>query len=152
MTRRPRTRVAVVLIEGDKILLVQHRKGDQRYWLLPGGGLDFGESIHACARREIAEETGLQIDVVQFLYLSESIAPDASRHILNIYVLGRVLGGTINVPENDIIGEVTWIDMSRLPEITLYPAIAPELLTSHQTNFNHEMRYIESEWVDAHTT
>ena len=41
---RPRVRVAGILIEDDKILLIEHLKKDKRYWLVPGGGVDWGES------------------------------------------------------------------------------------------------------------
>ena len=40
---RPRVRVAGVLIENGKILLIQHHKEDKKYWLVPGGGVDWGE-------------------------------------------------------------------------------------------------------------
>ena len=40
---RPRIRVAGILIENDKILLIQHYKNNKKYWLIPGGGNDWGE-------------------------------------------------------------------------------------------------------------
>ncbi|MDB5096497.1 MAG: hydrolase [Cyanobacteria bacterium RYN_339] len=146
-TDLPRTRVAVVLVEGDRVLLVRHTKKDKSYWLLPGGGLDYGEGIAECARREIREETGLEIQVERFLYLSEAIAPDRSRHILNITVLGRLAGGELTTPDEEVLDAVQWFPIVELPTLTLYPAIQPHLLASHAAGFVHEMRYLGSIWT-----
>ena len=143
----PRTRVAVVLVEGNRVLLVRHTKKDKSYWLLPGGGLDYGEGLEACARREIREETGFDIEVERFLYLSEAIAPDKSRHILNITVLGRLAGGTLTTPNEEVLDQVRWFEFAELPGLTLYPAIQEQLLASHALGFQHDMRYLGSIWT-----
>ena len=145
----PRVRVGVVLIdEQDNILLVRHRKGEKTYWLLPGGGLDFGESLFECARRELQEETGLEVEADRMLYVSEAISPDGARHILNLYVMGRVLGGEIGPPPaGDVIDEIAWRPIAELPSLTLYPAIAEHILASHAEGFAHEVRYLGSRWT-----
>lgn len=147
-TRLPRTRVAVVVVEGDRLLLVRHQKGDRTYWLLPGGGLDYGEEIAECAKREIQEETGLDIAVDKFLYLSEGIAPNKSRHILHLTVLGHLVGGTLQKADEGILAEVAWVPFSQLKAITLFPAIQDTLLASFEAGFQHEMRYLGSIWDD----
>lgn len=76
--KRPRVRAAVAVLHKGQILLVQHSKADRSYWLLPGGGLDWGESLHQAARREVAEETGIQVSVGELLLASETLAPDGS--------------------------------------------------------------------------
>ena len=43
-TIRPRVRVAGILIENDEILLIEHTKNDKKYWLVPGGGVVWGDS------------------------------------------------------------------------------------------------------------
>lgn len=143
----PRTRVAVVLVEGDRLLLVRHRKGEKTYWLLPGGGLDYGEGIFECAARELAEETGLQIEARKLLYLSEAIAPDKSRHILNLTVLGRLLGGELQKADEEILDAVSWIPFDELQSLTLYPAIQDQLLASYREGFAHDMRYLGRIWT-----
>jgi ADP-ribose pyrophosphatase YjhB (NUDIX family) len=143
----PRTRVAVVLVDGDRLLLVRHRKGEKTYWLLPGGGLDYGEGIFECAARELREETGLEIEAEKLLYLSEAIAPDKSRHILNLTVLGRLTGGELAKADEEILDEVAWVPFADLAGLTLYPAIQPQLLASYQEGFAHDMRYLGSMWT-----
>ena len=59
----PRIGVAVIVVREGRVLLGQrlgaHGEGT---WALPGGHLEFGETIEGCAARELAEETGLQAD------------------------------------------------------------------------------------------
>lgn len=147
-TELPRTRVAVVLVDGDKLLLVRHVKGDRTYWLLPGGGLDYGETIAECAARELNEETGLDIRVERHLYLSEAIAPDKRRHILNVFVQGSLVGGTLTQPDEAVIAEVAWVPFAEIRGLTMYPAIADTLLASYEAGFQHDMRYLGSMWQD----
>ena len=84
-TLRPRVRVAGILIENNKILLIEHLKKNKKYWLVPGGGVDWGESTAEALIREYKEETNLDITVEKFLFLSETIAPDKKKHVINLY-------------------------------------------------------------------
>jgi len=64
-------RVAGILIEDDRILLIEHTKNNRKYWLVPGGGVDWGESAAEALIREFKEETSLDIEVEKFLFISE---------------------------------------------------------------------------------
>lgn len=145
---QPRVRVGVVIPQDDQILLVRHRKGDRTYWMLPGGGLDYGETFARCAEREVHEETGLTISAERVLYLSEAICPRGTRHILNVFMLARLQGGSLLAPVGDVIEEVAFQPVDALQSLTLYPAIAPEIVASHQAGYAGEMRYLGSLWVD----
>jgi len=50
---KPRIRVAGITIQGDEILLIEHTKKDKKYWLVPGGGVDWGESKSTNTDRDI---------------------------------------------------------------------------------------------------
>lgn len=145
---QPRIRVGVVIPREDEILLVRHRKGEKTYWMLPGGGLDYGETFATCAEREVEEETGLRIKTERMLYISEAICPRGSRHILNVFMLARLEGGTLTIPEGDVIEEVAFHPVSGLEELTLYPAIASEIVAAHRNAFASEIRYLGSLWTD----
>lgn len=85
--QRPTVRVGVLLITGSRLLLVQQARGDEKYWLLPGGGLAMGETLADCARRELREELQLDIEPGHPLALVESVSPDQAaypKHVLHV--------------------------------------------------------------------
>lgn len=88
-----RVRVAS-LIRNTKgeILLIQQSKGTNRpaYWLLPGGGVEFGESAEEALKRELKEELGLDSVNMDFIALNESIDPKGLRHLIQLIFLVKV--------------------------------------------------------------
>jgi ADP-ribose pyrophosphatase YjhB (NUDIX family) len=85
----PRIRVSVILRWQGRILLCRQEKPDKEYWLLPGGGVDAGETLIEALRRELREELGVEADV-QFegpVALVDSIAPKtafAKKHVVHV--------------------------------------------------------------------
>src|ERR1700751_5063825 len=81
---RPATAVALFNSAGELLLL--HRR-DNHKWTMPGGTLDFGESLTQCAIREVHEETGLRIRITGL------IGTYTDPHILIAYSDGEVPAG-----------------------------------------------------------
>lgn len=92
--------VGALIIQNGRILLVE-RGGEplKGYWSLPGGAVETGERLEAALRREIREETGLEVDVLCMLEIFERIMPDeagqAEYHYVLIDYLCRPAGGTV---------------------------------------------------------
>lgn len=131
MTCKPdqiRIRVGVVVVQDGALLLVEHRKGDRRYWVYPGGGLDYGETIAACGERELREETGLDVEIGPLLFVSESIPPDGHRHVVNLFVAARVVGGTLALGQEENLCSVRFVPLEELATLEIYPPVLPEVL------------------------
>lgn len=126
--KKIRIRVAVVLIKGNKILLVQHQKKGRKYWLLPGGGLEYGETIEECAKRELREEANLHITVGDLILVSESIPPDDHRHVVNLYYRGEIVSGTLKQGDDPVINDIRFIPLSELIGLDFFPNVKKELL------------------------
>ena len=100
--QKPRLGSAAVVRKDDRILL--GKRGKQPgygKWVLPGGGVDFLESYRDAAKREIWEETGLEVVVGDFIGVYEIIeAPDNHRVI--IYSWADYKGGEVR-PSDDLL-------------------------------------------------
>jgi 8-oxo-dGTP diphosphatase len=89
----PRIRVSAILRRDDRILLCRHEKGDKGYWLLPGGGVNSGESLVDALHRELLEEVGIkeELPVEGPVAIVDSIAPQrsfAAKHVVHIIFAG----------------------------------------------------------------
>ena len=128
---RPRIRVAGILIEDDKILLIQHQKNDKKYWLIPGGGNDWGESTKEAVIREYKEETNLDIKVDKFLFFSETISPDKSRHVLNLfYSVHRENRDdkVMRLGHEAVLADLKFFGKDEIKKLTIYPNIKDNLI------------------------
>jgi 8-oxo-dGTP diphosphatase len=96
MPTEPRIRVSAILRWRGRVLLCRHEKPGKEYWLLPGGGVNSGESLVDALHRELAEEIGIaeDIPVEGPVAIVDSIAPRsfAAKHVVHIIFAGD-LGG-----------------------------------------------------------
>jgi 8-oxo-dGTP diphosphatase len=93
----PRIRVSALLRWQERVLLCRHEKGPKTYWLLPGGGVNSGESLVDALHRELAEEVGIadKLPVEGPVAIVDSISPQrsfAAKHVVHIIFAGD-LGG-----------------------------------------------------------
>lgn len=87
--------VGVIVLREGKVLLGRrlgaHGAGS---WAGPGGKLEFGESVEACARRELLEETGLELGPVSAGPWSNDVFPDLGQQHVTLFVVARATRGT----------------------------------------------------------
>jgi ADP-ribose pyrophosphatase YjhB (NUDIX family) len=115
---RPLVGVGVVVIDDDRILLVQ-RAGDpgRGLWAVPGGKVRFGESLRDAARREVEEETGLDVDIGDVVWVGEVV--EGEYHIVLVDFAGSVRSG--DLAAGDDADDVRWVS---LDEAADYPLTA----------------------------
>lgn len=126
-----RIRAAALITRGDSILLVQHvhPNTDERWWVPPGGGVEPQDgSIFDCARREVFEETGLQVDLTGIVYVREFLDHKSQSSNLELFLGSRGFSGELTTghaqgsgPDEHYIGDVRWVPRSELRAMTVYP-------------------------------
>jgi 8-oxo-dGTP diphosphatase len=125
----PRIRVSVILRREGRILLVRQEKPGREYWLLPGGGVNAGESLVDALRREVAEEVGLSEDFPFEgpVAIADSIAPPGApaKHVVHIIFAGDLQRHSLeNVAASDsAVRNQRLFEVEELTEVTLHPPI-----------------------------
>jgi ADP-ribose pyrophosphatase YjhB (NUDIX family) len=105
----PRVRVSAILRWRGRLLLLRHEKGGEEVWLLPGGGVQGGESLLRALQRELQEETGLfpagaELPLEGPVALVDSISPDDAprrKHVLHVIFAADVTGSLEEVSSQD---------------------------------------------------
>jgi 8-oxo-dGTP diphosphatase len=128
-----RIRVAALITERDKILLVQHVHPvtGEEWWVPPGGGVEHRDgSIFECARREVFEESGLQVELGSIVYIREFFDKENQSRNLEIFVECRAYSGTLTLehvqgsgPDEHYIRDVRWWRKDELAGIAVYPEV-----------------------------
>lgn len=132
----------------DSIVLVRQRRSAAPYYLLPGGGVDSGETLADALVREVAEETGLQCRPVRPLFINDTISPTGDRHLVNITFLTEVRDGSIlNRPSDRSIEAVEVIPVARITELDLRPAIASQIQDAFAHDFTASAVYLGPIWT-----
>jgi 8-oxo-dGTP diphosphatase len=113
----PRIGVAVIVQRDDRVLLGLRRSsthGDG-VWQFPGGHLEYGETVEACAVRETLEETGLSVRVVARGPWTNDVFADSARHYVTLFMLATVEAGEAEVREPNKCAEWRWFRWDALP-------------------------------------
>jgi len=120
--------VGALIFEDGKILLVERGKEPLKgYWSIPGGIVETGERLEEAIRREVAEETGLEVEPYAMFEIFERIIPDAAggpdaagrpeyHYVLIDYLCRRVSGEPAAASD---VSRVEWVAEENLSRFRL---------------------------------
>lgn len=130
-SKHPRVGVACVVQHEGKVLLGK-RKGAHAvgFWGFPGGHLEFGESVEACAKRELLEETGLISLAHRQGPWVENVMEEGQKHYITIFVFIDQFSGKPRLIEPDKCEGWEWFAWDNLPEPLFSPI--PSLMTKER--------------------
>jgi ADP-ribose pyrophosphatase YjhB (NUDIX family) len=149
--------VLVYARRDDEVLLMhRHKEPNRGLWVAPGGKLEPGESPHDAARRELAEETGLALDVsdleLRGVCTETSPRPDW-QWFLFIFVTQKVAGPAQSTHRE---GKLAWVSLTEyFTTLDIPPAdaiFAPQVLGAGERCFQAKFIYDEKlklvEWIE----
>ncbi|MBI2459143.1 MAG: NUDIX domain-containing protein [Parcubacteria group bacterium] len=122
-------RVRAVIINSDKILLINRIKDNDSYWVIPGGAVEPGENHEQAIKRECLEELGVQVEVEK-LFLQRMGDKPGIKGQSEFFYLCSITGGKIGAghgpelqPVTQYKGEykIRWVELKNLPDINLKP-------------------------------
>lgn len=109
----------VIIVNSEGLILLGKRCSTHApYWSIPGGHLDPGESFEKGAIREIEEETGLVINDLQVIGISNNLATwrQEGKHTVSVCMLAQHPGGEAKLMESEKCAEWRWCSPQSLPE------------------------------------
>lgn len=121
-SQRPLLGVGALIIEGDRIVLVERAKDPLKgWWSIPGGLIELGERVADAVRREVREETGLEVEPGGLHEIYERLIHEADGKLEYHYVLldyiCRVTGGALAASSD--ASRAAWVSADQLQEYRL---------------------------------
>lgn len=118
----PRVGVGVFVLREGKVLMGKRRNSHGHgQWSLPGGHLEFGEEVFTTAQREVAEETGLQIENLRLGPYTNDIFSKEGKHYITLFVFSESRSGEPQLLEPEKCERWQWVDWDSLPQPLFLP-------------------------------
>lgn len=119
----PQVAVGVVVVDQGRLLLVQRgREPASGLWTLPGGRVEHGEYLVDAARREVLEETGLEVEVGDLLGLFEVVG-DTHYVILDFIATAR----STEIHAASDASDARWVPLAEVPGLQCTPRLVETL-------------------------
>lgn len=122
--KRPSVGMGVIVLRDDYVLLGKRKNAHgEGTWCFPGGHIECNESLTECAKREVKEETGLEITNLWYGPYTNDIFVTKKKHYLTVFVIAHCEKGKAQVMEPDKCEKWKWFKWHELPEPLFLPAV-----------------------------
>lgn len=113
---------AAIFNDEGKLFLTQRgekAKNEVGTWEIPGGSVEYGETLQEALRREIREEHGITIDIIELLAVCDHIIPDEHQHWVSPTYICRITNGTPRILEPDKCARIGWFTLEEAEKLPL---------------------------------
>jgi 8-oxo-dGTP diphosphatase len=142
-----RVRVAALAIRKDKVLLARHVKSNRSAYLLPGGGMESGETASQTLTRELREEAAVDVRVGDLRYVVEARSPDGRRHMLQL-VFAVKIDGEVGASGDPRVAECAWHPIAELRTLRVHPDVGSVIADDLGRGSTPTCRYVLATWRD----
>lgn len=114
--QKPKVGIGVMILKDDTVLLGK-RKGShgEGEYTFPGGHLEYGESFEDCARREVLEECGIEIEDIQFLFVA-NVLEYMPKHYVHLTLTAKWKSGMPEIKEPEKCESWGWHPLNEIPD------------------------------------
>lgn len=141
-------RCSAVVIRRQDVLLL-HRIAGLGDWVLPGGRPRAAESMAACARREVREETGLLVDPARIAFVVEVLGPDGGQRTVDIVFYAAGLAADAVPREQEPGLEPVFVPLDEIHDLDLRPPLAGHLRRTARYGGRLYAPYLANLWRPA---
>ncbi|MFH1325660.1 MAG: NUDIX hydrolase [archaeon] len=120
----PKVGIGVIVLKGDEVLLGNRiNSHGNNTWCFPGGHLELFEEIKNCALREVKEETGLKVEIVDTIPVATTndFFNKENKHYVTLFVRAKYIEGNPEIMEPEKCKEWKWFEWNKFPENIFEP-------------------------------
>jgi 8-oxo-dGTP diphosphatase len=111
---------AIIFNKEDKVLIGQrgsNARDDEGMWDFPGGQVEFGESCNEAIKREMKEEFGIQIEIIEIINFVEVI--ESKKHWVGPTYIAKLISGEAKPLEKDKFNDFKWVDITEIEKLNI---------------------------------
>lgn len=115
--KKPQVGVGVIIRKEGKVLLGKRINAHHaNVWAVPGGHLEFGETLAQCAQREVMEEVGIEIKNIKRGPYTEDVFKKEEKHYITIFMIADYKRGIVSLRESDKCEGWKWRAWNDMPQ------------------------------------
>lgn len=130
--------VGAAIIDKQGRILIAKRgkkaKNERGKWEIPGGSVEFGETFENAIRREIKEELGIEIKIIELLGIFDHIIPEENQHWVSPTFICKIVKGKPKILEPEKCDEIGWFNLKEVKKIPL------SIITKHDISLLEKMQ------------
>ena len=102
--------------KGELLLQLRNKALEKEYWSIPGGRVELFETFEEAVKREVKEETGVDVEVIRLLGICDHIIKNEERHWVSPSFLCKIREGEPKIMEPTKHLDMKWFSLDNLPE------------------------------------
>ena len=113
---------ACIMDDQGKLFLAKRgkkAKNEVGKWEIPGGSVEFGETLEEALQREIMEEHGIKIQFIDLLHVADHIIPDENQHWVSPTLICKIIEGEPKILEPEKCDDIGWFSLDEAEKMNL---------------------------------
>lgn len=114
--------VGAAIIKNGKLFITKRgkkAKNERGKWEIPGGSVEFGETFEKAVKREIKEEHGIEVEIIELLGICDHIIPNENQHWVSPTFICRIKKGIPKILEPEKCDEFGWFSLRQADRLSL---------------------------------